>query len=290
MKSSLSVGFGTVALLALSIPAWAATVSFTDFSTTAGLQLSGNAGITTSPDGAVLRLTPASDHQVGGAFITSTNASNSASKAFSTFFQFRIGSPGGQGPADGFAFVLQPNAGSLGSNGGGLGYQGLPNSVAVEFDTYFNLFDTDNNHIAVLSSGLMVDHASFTPGGVSNCDSPTGVPNCLANGKLWSAWIDYDGTTLGVAVSEGVSLRPANAINFDIDIPSIVGSGTTFAGFTAATGAGYESHDIISWQYNNQFEPLNSAPEPTGWVLMSLGLLVWAVRYAMKARPYQPRQ
>lgn len=42
---------------------------------------------------------------------------------------------------DGFAFVLQrdPNGtAALGAGGRGLGYEGIANSVAVEFDTWFN--------------------------------------------------------------------------------------------------------------------------------------------------------
>ena len=40
------------------------------------------------------------------------------------------------GGADGIAFVLQPVSTSLGSSGGGIGYQSISPSFSVEFDTY----------------------------------------------------------------------------------------------------------------------------------------------------------
>jgi hypothetical protein len=42
---------------------------------------------------------------------------------------------------------------ALGAGGAGLGYTGIANSLAVEFDTYFNseLLEPYENHIAVHS-------------------------------------------------------------------------------------------------------------------------------------------
>ena len=57
---------------------------------------------------------------------------------------------------DGFAFVVQedrPTA--LGREGAGLGYDGINNSLAVEFDTFYNpeLLDVYENHVSVHSNG-----------------------------------------------------------------------------------------------------------------------------------------
>ena len=68
--------------------------------------------------------------------------------------------------ADGFTFVIQNSDSSLfggggssalGSTGGGLGYAGIPNSLAVEFDTWFNpvLGDPNGNHISVHTAGTL---------------------------------------------------------------------------------------------------------------------------------------
>jgi hypothetical protein len=40
---------------------------------------------------------------------------------------------------DGFAFVLQPSGPRIkGGSGSGLGYKGINNAFAIEFDTYYN--------------------------------------------------------------------------------------------------------------------------------------------------------
>jgi hypothetical protein len=54
------------------------------------------------------------------------------------------------------AFVLQGEGyNALGRNGKGIGYSGINNSLAVEFDTYFNheVNDPYENHISVHSRG-----------------------------------------------------------------------------------------------------------------------------------------
>uniref|UniRef100_A0A7S2RZZ2 Fibronectin type-III domain-containing protein n=1 Tax=Rhizochromulina marina TaxID=1034831 RepID=A0A7S2RZZ2_9STRA len=57
---------------------------------------------------------------------------------------------------DGLAFVIQAQSPlALGAGGAGLGYTGIHNSLAVEFDTYFNeeLLEPYENHIAVHTRG-----------------------------------------------------------------------------------------------------------------------------------------
>ena len=69
--------------------------------------------------------------------------------SFDVCFQFRIHCAG----ADGFAFVIQNSSGNaLGDGGCGLGYAGITQCVAVEFDTYENedsTNDPSDNHISV---------------------------------------------------------------------------------------------------------------------------------------------
>jgi hypothetical protein len=61
--------------------------------------------------------------------------------------------------ADGFAFVLhedEKGSRALGKKGGGMGYEGLSNALAVEFDTYYNYenFDSYENHVGVMTTGF----------------------------------------------------------------------------------------------------------------------------------------
>lgn len=57
---------------------------------------------------------------------------------------------------DGFAFVVQSlNEAALGFGGMELGYGGINNSLAIEFDTQYNYEQSDayENHISVQSRG-----------------------------------------------------------------------------------------------------------------------------------------
>jgi hypothetical protein len=56
--------------------------------------------------------------------------------------------------ADGFAFVVHNGApDALGREGSGMGYDGLPNALTVEMDTFYNydLSDLYENHISVMT-------------------------------------------------------------------------------------------------------------------------------------------
>src|ERR1051325_4534708 len=105
------------------------TINFANFSSTAGLSLVGNA----AQSGTQLRLTSNASSQIGGAWFTTPQA---VEGGFDTTFQFQITSQVGGG-ADGFAFVIQ-NSGAgtsaLGGAGGQIGYQGITNRLAVQFD------------------------------------------------------------------------------------------------------------------------------------------------------------
>ena len=99
----------------------------TGFSNAAGLILNGGSAV----NGNSLTLTDGGTFEARSAFFaTPLNAAQ-----FNTSFNFQLTSP----TADGFTFAIQ-GAGSaaLGTVGGGLGYAGIPASVAVKFDLYSN--------------------------------------------------------------------------------------------------------------------------------------------------------
>jgi len=118
------------------------------------------------PCGPALRLTSSMARQVGAAWYARPQ---NVEEGFTTAFTFRVANPSlrcGQMDdaythcrsrgGDGLAFVIQgqsPRA--LGAGGAGLGYTGIANSVAVEFDTFYNaeLLEAGENHVAVHSRG-----------------------------------------------------------------------------------------------------------------------------------------
>lgn len=237
----------TIAALLLASVCAADDVDYADFSDTTGLVLNGSAATATTPDGEVMRLTNAAGNRAGSIFSeTRVDASD-----FSTKFSFRITEPGGsifdgntENGADGFVFVVQPIDSSLGSLGQGIGYQGIGTSLGIEFDTWHNgaNHDPSQSHIGVDLNGS-VNHLSGLP--TANITDPE-----LDDGDQWFAWIDYDGTTLEVRLSL-VDSRPHDAlISHPLDLPSVLGQDTAFVGFTSATGAAWENHDLLSWSYN----------------------------------------
>lgn len=170
-----TVSLCVLVCLAMSKPSHA-QIDFTDFSSTSGLQLNGNAAqATNSNNQQVLRLTPDGlTGAVGSAWFTTQQP---VSGGFTSTFTFQVTSA--LGAADGFAFVIQ-NApttplNSIGAAAGALGYgqggnpggapgNGIQNSLAIEFDTFQNGWDPDGNHLAVQSCGSATQPGGGLPG------------------------------------------------------------------------------------------------------------------------------
>jgi hypothetical protein len=82
----------------------------------------------------------------------------------------------------------------------------------------------------------------------------------MSNGHLCSVAIGYDGTALSVSLTDPSVGAAFNAItSLPIDIATILGTNNAYVGFTSATGAGWENHDIVNWQFANTTE---LAPPP----------------------------
>lgn len=264
------VALAAVPVALAAPPAAAQTLSYPDFSSTAGLQLNGSAARV----GNKLRLTPATFNQSGSAFST-TAIPLSSNASFSTVFSFEILNRGGfGGGADGLTFTIQTNSSTVGGGGGGIGYAGIPNSATVEFDTFDNGEVGGSNHVAIHTNG--------------NTGSPAATTGPLApdfdNGATWFAWIDYNGVSqLLEARWAQSSVRPVGAmLSANLNLATILGSPNVFVGFTSGTGAGFGEHNILSWNFVNQFTPGGAPlpgtiiPEPSTWALLGTGLLAVA--------------
>lgn len=269
--------FGLLGLAFAGI-ASATVISYPNFNSTAGLTMVGNTATTGSPG--VLRIVPANYGQSGAAYSTTPIALGS-NATFSTQFQFQFTGAGGIDPADGITFVLAASPNGLGGAGGGLGYIGVPNSVAIEFDTYNNGSGdgSSSNHVAIDSGGVLTDAALANVYGVRYCDFSSGYTGngCMSNGHVWTALITYDGTAqlLNVTLTDPAMGGAFAAIsNLSIDIGSLLGTNTAYVGFTGSTGSGFENEDILNWTFANTATlPPIGVPEPNGLLLLSLGLL-----------------
>ena len=223
-----SLGRWLLLIAAPCLPAFAQTISFPGFSSTSlssttGLTLAGTAAIAKTNDGSVLRLTKAICCSAGSGFTSSPIPFAIGAGTFSTFFQFRLTNPGGLSAADGFVFVLR-KAGSagLGQTADRQGYDGIGSSLGVKFDTFKNIGEINDNHVAIQTNGVEKDEFPQTPYMVQVCTSPVGVPGCMSNGDLWSVWIDYDGLNLHVALADNSTVRPADLIDAPLSLPMLL--------------------------------------------------------------------
>jgi hypothetical protein len=225
-------------VLLMSTTVFASELVFSDFSDLTGLNLVGNA----NQVGTVLRLVPAYISQRGAAW---TSSKQCVGLGFDTTFSFKI-TYQYNGGADGLAFVIQNHAAdALGGGGGGIGYQGIPNSLAVEFDTWFNggPDEPNGNHVSVRSQGIYPNWATGTP---SLATAAIASPQFSWDGLEHTARITY------VPGSMVVYLDSVEVLAVAVDLSSLLSldSGTAYVGFTGATGAAAENEDILSWSYS----------------------------------------
>lgn len=275
MKKAL-LALASAAAFVAAVPAQALTLNYGDFSDLSAMQLNGSTAsignpVTDASNRKVLRLTNGLS-QGGSAF--QTNAISLANQAsFSTFFTFNISNPqgisdsDGQG-ADGIVFVVQTVSNTAGGIGGGIGYLGLNKSVGIEFDTWDNASnanDPNGNHIGI------------NLGGAFNGPTAT-IGTRMNNGADWFAWVDYDGANKEIEVRlSQTNVRPGAAtLSRTADLVTELGSTNAFVGFTSGTGSAGGFHDIVNWQFRDDFDPINPAPEPGSLALAGVALALLA--------------
>ena len=292
---------------------------------------------------------------------------------FNVWFQFRFTPSSGSGnTADGLAFVIQNSFGggtvptpnpdntnppppptcaetgsgwtAVGSGGGCMGYGGIDNSVALEFDTFNNFWDpTDipgsgnDNHIALQSCGLSEGYPLGNSPVHSNIDGYTSCLLTLATTPTPTSTLISNPTTSAVAgSSKAVTLAdgalhqvvmvyngpldtPANYLYvyldptfnqgtltpvtgsvplfqgpFDItqyiSLISDSGYAPAYVGFTSATGAAFEQHEVTGWTFTphtqvQQTQPINTSPDNPTTTTFDFGTHNYSVTYPKNTVP-----
>ena len=182
-------------------------------------------GTTLNEGGGCFRLTQALNSQSGSLWFQ-----NKISLASDLTIDANIFLGTNDGGADGIAFVLQPVCSGLGSLGGGIGYQGITPSLAVEFDTWQNASDPIQDHIGLMKNG----NTTHGVGGASTLQGFNLLPN-LENGIFHTLKVEWKASTQNLKVT----LDGITQINYTDNIVANIFSGNSnvFWGFTAATGA-----------------------------------------------------
>uniref|UniRef100_K3X417 Legume lectin domain-containing protein n=1 Tax=Globisporangium ultimum (strain ATCC 200006 / CBS 805.95 / DAOM BR144) TaxID=431595 RepID=K3X417_GLOUD len=183
---------------------------------------------------------------------------------------------------DGFAFVVQNDHElAIGDGGMELGYGGLRNALAVEFDTWFNYeqLDVYENHVSVHASGksevneVRANH-TYALGATSNILDLTDGQHLI---KIrYDPILDDDsmlfadhfvaatyaghffasgGWASGVGVLSvfvGNMETPIMSVPLRIDDTIELEHGRAWVGFTASTGeTAWQTHDILSWSFES---------------------------------------
>lgn len=225
------------------------TAVYPNFESSSSLSAFNLAGDATHNSGAnSIKLTPDQLTKFGAAW-WNTPVHLGNNRSFSSHFSFLM-TGGDSTPADGITFAIQTQSNNAGSSGGGLGYEGITPSFAVEFDTYHNpdKGDPDNKHIGINVNGSV--NSKWTKSNMSLRESVKYV------------WVDYNGSTDILQIRFGSTNNRNNAeliydatfasINGGTPLYNVVGA-NVFVGFTAATGGSRQEHHIKSFYFNNDY-------------------------------------
>ena len=139
--------------------------------------------------------------------------------------------------ADGIAFVIQNINTNQGSSGGGMGYQGISPSYAIEMDTYYNSTPDPNS-----------DHIAFVPNGTTGTRPPSGdIRNTinLEDGNWHNMVIQWQPAT---QILSYVFTHDNGTVYTDTKMVDLIGStlssNIAFIGFTSATGGSRNQHRV----------------------------------------------
>uniref|UniRef100_A0A0C9SB76 TSA: Wollemia nobilis Ref_Wollemi_Transcript_77_2478 transcribed RNA sequence n=1 Tax=Wollemia nobilis TaxID=56998 RepID=A0A0C9SB76_9CONI len=170
---------------------------------------------------------------------------------------------------DGLAFIIVPNKKTFlpDSYGAFLGMfdsstdGNTTDQFAIEFDTYKNEFDPNNNHVGIDVKGIKSDAtANLEEHGMD-----------IKSGRPIRVRVDYDGWAKALkiyaAYADEVSSRGyASLLNRTIELSQTVPR-SGYIGFSASTGNSFEIHRILDWNFSSVILPdsslsLSPAPGP----------------------------
>lgn len=219
------------------------------------------------PRDSKIRVAPAGNYNKGAIW---RDREVPVKNGFETNWTFSVSSPllgkfpdKSEAGADGFAFVIHNSKNQLnaiGASGGGIGYAGIDNCLAIELDLFSNdefqlqtQYDPNGNHIAVMkcspTTTINALHTAETQVAVS-----TDIPTIKSNGTLYYAKIKYDGAAkdLKIWITDAPVFNEPNIHLTDFDLSkyvSLINGAKAYVGITSATGDASQNHDIFNWQF-----------------------------------------
>ncbi|MFN8242841.1 MAG: PKD domain-containing protein [Ferruginibacter sp.] len=175
------------------------------------------------------RLTDAIATQSGSVW---NNNKIDLTQSFDFKFDVFLGSKDADG-ADGIVFVLQPISTSVGSSGGGLGYENITPAAGITIDTYQNGNNSDPvyDHIAIQLNG---DISHTTPNNIAGPVTAISGNDNIEDGQWHALRVVWDAPTFKLtAYIDGVLRVSANK---DLVTDVFSGNPMVYWGFTGSTG------------------------------------------------------
>ncbi len=171
----------------------------------------------------------------------------SVDAGFETVFQVRILPQ--TDISKGFALMLHGDVLPGLGHGSGLGYEGMKNSVAVEFDLEQNANypDPPAPHVSVQTCGIYANSA--LPAATLGSSGGLGT---LSDGNLHTMRVRYAAGKMDVTVDGSL------ALSVDIDLKKILrlDRGQAWIGFVAGANAGEGPVEILSWSFTPSAGPI----------------------------------
>lgn len=221
---------------------------YTDFTSTSGLSLVGNAASVAG----VLRLTAAVEGQLGTAWYQDKLR---CASGFETEFRFRISAagsrPGTPAGGDGFSFSVQNLGPATATAPAALG--SATNCVGVFFNTFHNWpgcadsvnCDAGDNSVGVFVNAAYVAQTNLTAFGITLDDGNPHLTRVVFTGSQLDVWID------GVRVLSNVPVAGL--------APAVDRDGRGWVGFGSFTGWAWEYHDILDWSFCPSIQPAGAS-------------------------------
>ncbi len=229
--------FSTIFFLFISVFAFSQEFVFDykKFKEVDGLSFSSDATVAKSK----IQLTPAKANRRGGVWYGKKKVA--ISDTFDISFCFKIYQNGGEGKSgkggEGLALVFHNNE-AFNINGNkkeGLGYEGIPNSVAIEFDVQ-NTEDMGEQHVSIQTRGIQenshLKEASIAAMKLENIN--------LKDGRVHHVQITYNNPQMIIYIDGKKVLRFPFNIMHHINLDQ----GKGWVGITASTGNAYSIHEL----------------------------------------------
>ncbi|MCK5741908.1 MAG: T9SS type A sorting domain-containing protein [Chlorobi bacterium] len=159
--------------------------------------------------------------------------------------------------ADGIALVFHNSEiDKVGKSGSGIGFESIPNCLAVEYDTYWNdssqidhKNDPDGNHLAVFCSGEKA--VSNMHGSPSDLGTTSDIPLIYVDGRRYYSKIEHNPANkeLVIYLDTTDNFQTPVLVIPDFEWNQLIrtSNGLAYIGLTSATGSVTEYHEIFDW-------------------------------------------